>query len=74
MKQKFENLGLILSRDAQKKLVGGEEKTVEFNNCTSTCYSWSSSTNRMENQSCFYVQGTPIISGFCACPGSGTCS
>ncbi|MEI6263805.1 MAG: hypothetical protein WCP74_01800 [Sphingobacteriia bacterium] len=24
MKQKYENLGLILSRDAQKKLVGGE--------------------------------------------------
>ncbi|MDP1841955.1 MAG: hypothetical protein Q8K64_00950 [Sediminibacterium sp.] len=24
MKQKFENLGSILSRDAQKKLVGGE--------------------------------------------------
>lgn len=24
MKQKFQNLGLILSRDAQKKLVGGD--------------------------------------------------
>lgn len=26
MKQKFKNLGKILSRDAQKKLVGGEEE------------------------------------------------
>lgn len=34
MKQRFENLGLILIRDAQKKLVGGLE---EEGSCTSQC-------------------------------------
>ncbi|MBX9732697.1 MAG: hypothetical protein K2X37_01440 [Chitinophagaceae bacterium] len=29
MKQKFENLGNLLGRDLQKKLIGGEEKLGE---------------------------------------------
>lgn len=40
MKQRFENLGLILSRDAQKKLVGGNNTEDSFGDefaCPGSC-------------------------------------
>jgi hypothetical protein len=40
MKQKFENLGLILSRDAQKNLIGGSMNEESLGDVT-TCYECS---------------------------------
>lgn len=39
MKQKFENFGLILSRDAQKKLVGGDDIPQDAFGEYTQCYS-----------------------------------
>ncbi|TAH09151.1 MAG: hypothetical protein EAZ12_06865 [Sphingobacteriia bacterium] len=39
MKQKFEKLGVVLSRNAQKKLIGGEGKTDEIDPCNDSCSS-----------------------------------
>jgi len=47
MKQKFENLGLILSRDAQKNLVGGSmNKSLDSFGCEAYMCCWDNdSTN-----------------------------
>jgi hypothetical protein len=69
MKQKFQNLGLILSRDAQKKLAGGlEEDPGEgggYCALTTTCSLYVHALQRTLIGECYYQ-----ILGKCFCGAS----
>ncbi len=62
MKQKFQNLGVILSRDAQKKLVGGVEEELDGDSCGSCTWGDTLPNKR----AC--TKNTGVLGG-CDCPG-----
>ncbi|MDO8996769.1 MULTISPECIES: hypothetical protein [Sediminibacterium] len=64
MKQKFQNLGLILSKDAQKKLIGGTDDPSGI--IDDSCGSCTWGDTLPNKRAC--TKNTGVLGG-CDCPG-----
>lgn len=67
MEQKFRSLGTLLTRESQKRIIGGMEEEAESKDTCKSC-TWGDSLP--VKQAC-KVKGIPPLDG-CECPGGSS--